>query len=127
MLMPLLPLIETPLPAQGPISEFCIVMFFEFTIRTQSPWVEVILRPWITTPLFPLITIGPDSDNDEALEPFELEWDLANKAPSGPRVMVRKAQTIRSELGNDLLIPHLSIIETAVRSSVNPSPSWGSF
>lgn len=61
MLIPFPPTIFIPLPAQGPISEFWMVMLVELVIVTQVPLFEVILNPSITVPFCPLITIGLDN------------------------------------------------------------------
>jgi len=45
----------------------------------------------------------PDKDENETLEPSELEADPANRAASGPLAIVRRAQTTRSELCKNLI------------------------
>src|ERR1039457_5795627 len=63
--MPLLGDVELFVP-QGPISELLIVTLEELRTWTQSPLVEVILRPEMTRPVWPMMTMGPEGVSEAA-------------------------------------------------------------
>jgi hypothetical protein len=96
-LIPFPPTIFIPLPAQGPISEFWMVMLVELVIVTQVPLFEVILNPSITVPFCPLITIGLDN----------LAAGLTVEVPVPPQLIMTKQQRKR-------IIPATSLLAREV-------------